>query len=48
MVAAAMEGRNSIGIELNKNMELTRDNKMDLITIIKARLFGMTEIRDWK
>lgn len=38
LVAAAHEGRNAIGIELNKDIEAFKDQKLDLIGVAKERL----------
>lgn len=41
LVAAAMEGRNAIGIELNQDVELFRNGAVDLIDIAQTRLFAI-------
>lgn len=38
LVAAAMEGRNAIGIELNEDVKLFRNGTLDLIDVAQARL----------
>ena len=42
LVAAALEGRNAIGIELNEDVELFRNGAVDLIEVAQARLSSVT------
>jgi site-specific DNA-methyltransferase (adenine-specific) len=42
LVAAALEGRNAIGIELNEDVELFRNGALDLIDVAEARLLAVS------
>lgn len=42
LVAAALEGRNAIGIELNEDVELFRNGALDLIDVAEARLLEVS------
>lgn len=43
LVAAAMEGRNAIGIELNEDVELFRNGALDLIDVAESRLLAVSD-----
>lgn len=45
LVAAALEGRNSIGIELNKNICKFKSDSIDLFSVAKERLRGIADIK---
>jgi site-specific DNA-methyltransferase (adenine-specific) len=42
LVAAALEGRNAIGIELNEDVELFRNGALDLIDVAESRLLEIS------
>lgn len=42
LVAAAMEGRNAIGIELNEDVKLFRNGALDLIDVAEGRLLEVS------
>lgn len=42
LVAAAMEGRNAIGIELNEDVKLFRNGALDLIDVAESRLLEVS------
>jgi site-specific DNA-methyltransferase (adenine-specific)/modification methylase len=42
LVAAALEGRNAIGIELNEDVELFRNGALDLIDVAESRLLEVS------
>ncbi len=42
LVAAALEGRNAIGIELNQDVELFRNGTLDLIDVAESRLLEVS------
>lgn len=45
LVAAAMEGRNAIGIELNEDVELFRNGALDLIDVAESRLLAVSDCK---
>jgi len=45
LVAAALEGRNSIGIELNKNIDKFKKESLDLMRVAEDRLSSIAEVR---